>query len=131
VTTRSLAHAAHLSTPTREACRADRALSLYVEHFEEIALSFRAGVYKVPSCTGAASYTVRLVPEAYCSCPDFRSSECKHLLAVRVIRKKTSPCAGCGRRFRFRDLFEVPEGDLTFFEGDRLCRECACSHGAL
>lgn len=132
LTDTSLAHPAHPETPTRETCRADRALALYVEHAEEIAYSFRAGAYKVPSCTSAATYTVRLVPELYCSCPDFRGGgECKHVMAVRVIRKKTSPCFGCGRRFRHRDLFEVPEGDLTFFEGDRLCRECARKHGGV
>lgn len=116
---------------TRETCRADRALALYVEHFEEIALSFRAGVYRVPSCTDAATYTVRLVPEAYCSCPDHRGGECKHVMAVRVVRKKTSPCSGCGRRFRHRELTEVPEDSLTFFEGDRLCEGCIDDHDGI
>ena len=127
----------HVSTivprALRPAARADRALALYLERFEEIALSFRAGVYKVPSCTGGATYTVRLVPEAYCSCPDFRGGECKHILAVRVVRKATSPCSGCGRRFRHRELTEVTEdhGSLTFFEGDRLCEECVHAHGGI
>ena len=128
---RSLAHPAHPETPTRETCRADRALALYVEHFEEIALSFRAGAYKVPSCTDAATYTVRLVPKAYCSCPDGRGGECKHVLAVRVVRKKTAPCAGCGRRFRHRDLTEVPEDSLGFFPGDLLCEGCVSAHGGI
>jgi hypothetical protein len=30
-----------------------------------------------------------------------------------------------------RDLCEVPEGHLTFFEGDELCHDCACGHGVL
>lgn len=126
MTNTSLAHDAHPTT--REICRADRALELYVESFEEIALSFRAGAYRVPSCSSEASYTVRLVPEAYCSCPDFRGGECKHVMAVRMVRKTTAPCSGCGRRFRRRELVELHEGmhdDLTYFDGDRLCGECA------
>lgn len=128
---KSLAHPAHVETPAHEACRAERALALYVERFEEIALSFRAGAYKVPSCTSTATYTVRLVPEAYCSCPDHRGGECKHMMAARVVRKKTSPCSGCGRRFRHRELTEVPEDSLTFFEGDRLCEGCVAAHGGI
>jgi hypothetical protein len=128
VTNRSLAQP---PPPTRKETRADRALALYVEAFEEIAASFRAGVYRVPSCTGAAVYTVRLVPTPRCSCPDFRGGECKHVSAVRVVRKKTAPCAGCGRRFRHRDLYEVGDDNLTFFEGDMLCPECAGAHGVL
>ena len=116
----------------RKARRADRALALYVEHAETIARAFHAGTYKVPSCTGAATYTVRLVPEPYCSCPDFRGGGgCKHVMTVRVVRKTTAPCAGCGCRFRHRELFEVPEDHLTFFPGDALCGECAAAHGAL
>lgn len=124
------------TTTERKETRADRALTLYVDAFEEIALSFRAGVYKVPSCSSrsGAVYTVRLVPEAYCSCPDFRGGECKHVAATRVVRKATTPCAGCGRRFRHRELIEVTEDheSLTWFPGDRLCvRECAGAHGVL
>ncbi len=118
---------------TPEATRAGRALALYVEAFEEIAHSFRAGVYRVPSCTGAATYTVRLLPRPYCSCPDGRGGECKHLIAVRVVRKRTSPCSSCGRRFRHRELVEVTEdhGSLTWFEGDQLCEECMSRHGGI
>jgi hypothetical protein len=111
--------------------RADRALALYVEHAEEISASFHAGLYRVPSCSGEANYTVRLAPRAYCSCPDARTGECKHVLAVRVVRKATAPCAGCGRRYRHQDLYDVGEDSLTFFEGDVVCRECACAHGIL
>ena len=118
-------------TTTRKETRADRALSLYVEHAETIALSFHRGVYKVPSCSGSAVYTVRLVPTPCCGCPDARGGECKHVSAVRVVRKKTAPCAGCGRRFFHRELVEVPEDHLTFFEGDVLCPECAGAHGVL
>ena len=132
MTTESLAHPAR-PDPTRKPCRADRALELYVERFEEIARSFRAGAYRVPSCTSSATYTVRLVPEAYCSCPDFRGGECKHVMAARVVRKRTAPCSNCGRRFRYRELTEVGEdhGNLTWFPGDRLCGGCVHGHGLL
>ena len=118
---------------TPETTRAGRALRLYVEHAETIALSFRAGVYRVPSCTDAATYTVVLTPKAYCSCPDFRGGPCKHLAAVEMVRKRTSPCSGCGRRFRHRELTEVTEdhGSLTWFEGDRLCGGCVRAHGGI
>ncbi len=118
-------------TTTRKETRADRARSLYVAHAETIALSFHRGVYKVPSGTSTAVYTVRIVPTPRCSCRDARGGECKHIAAVRVVRKATAPCAGCGRRFRHRELVEVPENHLTFFEGDMLCPECAGAHGVL
>jgi hypothetical protein len=129
----TLAHPACPSTPTRETCRADRALQLYIEHAETIARSFRAGVYRVPSCSGEALYHVRLLPTPSCSCPDARGGECKHVMAVRVVRKKTAPCSGCGRRFRLRDLEEVTEdhGSLTWFVGDRLCGGCVEAHGGI
>jgi hypothetical protein len=43
------------------------------------------------------------------------------------------PCAACGGRFMGRDLYEVMDWreSLTFFEGDRLCEECARNHGVL
>ncbi len=116
-------------TTTRKETRADRALTLYVESAETIALSFHRGAYKVPSCSGSAVYTVRLVPTPRCSCRDARGGECKHIAAVRVVRKATAPCAGCGRRFRHRELVEAGDGHLTFFEGDMLCPECAGAHG--
>lgn len=129
----SLAPPEHEAT-TRKQSRADRARDLYVGHAEEIALAFCHGVYRVPSCTGTARYTVRLLPEPYCSCRDAAGGECKHVMAVRVVRRTTAPCAGCGRRFRYRDLVEVTEDheSLTWFPGDRLClAECAGAHGVL
>ncbi len=129
MTNRSLAQPAPQTT--RKETRADRARALYVERAESIALSFNRGVYRVPSCTGAATYTVRLVPTPRCSCPDFRGGECKHIAAVRVVRNSTSPCAGCGRRFFHRELVEAGDGHLTFFQGDAVCPECAGAHGVL
>ena len=40
-------------------------------------------------------------------------------------------CAGCGDRFAGRELFEVGDDNLTFFEGDELCRGCTAGHGVL
>ncbi len=128
MTNRSLQQLAPPTT-TRKESRAGRALALYVERAESIALSFNRGVYRVPSCSGSAVYTVRLVPTPRCSCRDARGGECKHTAAVRVVRKATAPCAGCGRRFFHRALIEVGDGHLTFFEGDMLCPECAGAHG--
>ena len=69
----------------------------------------------------------------FCECADFehRGQACKHVVAAMVARAKTGPCAECGRRFRHRDLYPIPEGDLTYFEGDELCPEHAASHGVL
>ncbi len=133
---KSLAQPAPPAT-TRKETRADRALTLYVEHAETIALSFRAGTYKVPSGTSTAVYSVRLVPTPYCSCRDFHAGplgplgECKHVSADRVVRKATGPCAGCGRRFFHRELVEAGDDNLTFFEGDLVCEGCALDHGVL
>ena len=52
-----------------------------------------------------------------------------HLIAATLARAKTFRCEGCGERFRNLYRVEVPEGHLTFFEGDALCRECAHAHG--
>ncbi len=40
-------------------------------------------------------------------------------------------CAGRGGRFAGRELFEVGDDNLKFFEGDELCRGCAAGHGVL
>ncbi len=107
----------------QQACRADRALALYVEHAEEVALSFRKGTYRVPSRTEEGkTYAVRLVPSPSCTCPDFRGGECLHVMAARVVRKRTSPCSSCGWRFRHRELEEAPEDSLTWFPRRRLVR---------
>jgi hypothetical protein len=41
-------------------------------------------------------------------------------------------CSGCGGRFASRELTELTEDNhdnLTYFDGDRLCRECADNAG--
>jgi hypothetical protein len=65
--------------------------------------------------------------------PEGRGDDLEHVseITVRAVLPATKlrPCAACGGRFRGRDLFEVPEDHLTFFEGQELCRECALGHG--
>lgn len=116
------------------ATRADRALALYVEHFEEIAASFRDGVYRVPSGgEEGESFAVRLTPAPSCTCPDHEGGECEHVIAVRVVRKKTASCSSCGRRYRHRELKEITEDheSLTWFVGDQLCKGCDSSLGGI
>jgi hypothetical protein len=128
----------------RPACfREQRGLEIACEHFDEIAFSYRPrydewagiyrnGTYRVPDSDDAL-YTVRLAPEEYCSCPNSNhpADPCEHVYAVRTVKAKTTTCCGCGKRFRGRDLVEVADNNLTFFEGDPLCHRCACDHGAL
>jgi hypothetical protein len=68
-----------------------------------------------------------------CSCPDRTPAgeTDKHVTAAKYVKAKTATCSGCSERFRHRDLVEVPEDHLTFFEGDALCPECAGAHGVL
>ena len=112
-----------------------RALALAEERFEEIARSHRGGTYTVPSLHGEHSYDVTYTArEESCGCPDWqiRGATCYHIMAAAVVRAKTGICAGCGRCFRHRELVECVEGnhdDLTYFDGDRLCRECADAAG--
>ena len=56
-------------------------------------------------------------------------SEITERALYSVIRLRS--CAGCRGRFQGRDLFEVRDNHLTFFEGDELCRSCARKHGIL
>jgi hypothetical protein len=46
---------------------------------------------------------------------------------------KLRSCAGCSGRFVGRDLYEVMDWheSLMFFEGDRICEQCARNHGVL
>ena len=65
--------------------------------------------------------------------PEDQNGNLEHIaeITVRAVLPATKlrPCVGCGGRFRGRDLFEVPEDHLTFFEGQELCREYALGHG--
>jgi hypothetical protein len=44
---------------------------------------------------------------------------------------KTRQCDGCSRHVDRRDLLDVPEGNMVFFESERICRACAVYHGVL
>lgn len=109
-----------------------RALALAEEHFEEIAASYRRGTYAVPA-SGGGTYAVRYTRrEESCECKDWEYGHtCYHLLTAAVVAAKTRTCAGCGQRVRRRELVDVGGDNLTFFEGDRLCRTCARRHGVL
>jgi hypothetical protein len=113
-------------TDTREAL----GLRLAQERFEEIARSHRGGRYTVPSLLGEHAYgVIYTAREESCNCRDWEFGHtCYHVLAAAVVRAKTGICAGCGHRFRHRELVECVEGnhdDLTHFHGDLLCRTCA------
>ena len=129
MTSTSLAHPRTVPN-TREL----RALVLAEERFEEIAISHRGGTYAVPSLHGDHTYTVTYTArEESCCCPDWQFGHtCYHVLAAAVVRAKSGICAGCGRRFRHRELVECVEGnhdDLTYFDGDLLCPGCADNAG--
>ena len=47
------------------------------------------------------------------------------------LRRAAPGVRGVGDRFTGRDLFEVGDDHLTFFEGDELCLPCAVKHGVL
>jgi hypothetical protein len=119
--------AAHPST--REA----RGLALYREHADEI--TFSEGVWLVPSLSEETTvYEVRIgTRSASCECRDhgFRHIDCIHIHAATIAKAKTRTCDACGGRFRGRNLVEVGDDSLTFFEGDELCRPCARAHGEL
>ncbi len=133
--TKSLAHPAQRerkenATP-KLSTRHERGIAFGIERFEEIT---RVGPWEweVPSCSGDHAYTVNLKIRT-CPCPDRtpEGEEDKHDVAVRYKKANTATCIGCGGRFRHRDLFDVGEESLTFFEGDVLCGGCARDHGVL
>lgn len=116
--------------------RIKRGRQLYAEHGGEIRFDPVEKVWLVPSQHDATSvYEVTLGREEICECSDWmhRSPEggCKHIVAATLRKAKMFQCQGCGQRSPNRELFEVPEGHLTFFEGDPLCEQCAVDHGVL
>ncbi len=121
------------TAPEHPSTRELRGLALYRDHADEI--RFEGGVWLVPSQHDNTSiYEVVIGRHGeVCECADFerRGLACKHIHAATVARAKTRECAGCSGRFRGRDLVEVGDDSLVFFEGDELCRPCARTHGAL
>ncbi len=124
------------SAPAPTATREQRGLRLFEEHgylIEEVAPDY----FLVPSQDGERFRHVDYREES-CDCPDhaYRGVTCVHVFAVGVNlakrrAKKSAACDGCGGRFPRRDLFEVGDDNLMFFEGDELCRPCAGRYGVL
>jgi hypothetical protein len=111
--------------------RHERGIALAIEHFDEI-VRVAPWEWEVPNSAGTGFYLVNLKTET-CNCPDRPPEDetDKHVVAAKYKKARTAICVGCGGRFRHRDLFDVGEDSLTFFEGDVVCRECACAHGIL
>ena len=114
-----------------------RGLGIAEHRGDEILASYQGGGrWLVPSGTAANGlYEVRVGvrPERNrCECRGFASHKhCSHLVAAERVSKRSGVCDGCGERAWRRDLFEVGDDNLTFFEGDELCRPCARAHGVL
>lgn len=57
-------------------------------------------------------------------------SRTEHKRAWRFLSVLLSSCAECGTQDA--DYYvSVEAGDLTYFENDELCKECASNHGIL
>jgi hypothetical protein len=120
------------SVPAHPSTREQRGLELYRERGGQIK-HVRGSLWSVPSCTRAGVYLVDLA-DGICTCADMppAGDVCKHETAATIARAKTAECAGCGLRFRRRELVDLVEDnhdDLTYFHGDHLCRSCADAAG--
>jgi hypothetical protein len=120
--------APHAHPSTRE----QQGLELYRERGDEIK-HVRGSVWSVPSCSREGVYLVDL-RAGICTCADMppAGEACKHETAATIVRAKTGVCAGCGLRFRRRDMVDLVEGNhdgLTYFDGDHLCPACADAAG--
>jgi hypothetical protein len=120
-----------IAQPAPPSTRFTRGITLAAERFEKIT-RVAPYIWSVPSCTGEGVYAVNL-QTSECSCPDRvpEDEHCKHASAARYVKARTATCSGCSARFRHRELYEVGEGNLTFFEGELLCRSCGLAHGVL
>ncbi len=125
------------STPApRPTTREERGLDLWREHADAIRFDAAERVWLVPSASdgGTSVYEVTLGRKGEsCECRDFGfygdRQPCKHIICATIARAKTGRCDGCGERFPRRDMYEVGDDHLTFFEGDELCRPCATRAG--
>jgi hypothetical protein len=121
-----------LARPGRtRSTREERGIAIFDERGDEIE-HVKGWTWLVPSCSGDVLYGVDLKSES-CECPDFegRGLPCEHVYAARIARSKSGECSGCRRKVRYRDLHEVGDDHLTFFECDALCEQCAIDHGVL
>jgi hypothetical protein len=123
---KSLARHAHPCTTSEE-----RGIALFGERGDEIE-HVRGWTWLVPACSGDELYAVDIRAER-CECLDACQQErpCEHVYAAQITSLKSGACAGCGRKVRFRNLHEVGDDNLTFFEGDEVCESCAMAHGVL
>ncbi len=116
---------AHPTTPETAPAYVLRGLGIFELRADEILASYKGGGrYIVPSGTTANGlYEVRIVtrPERNrCECRGFSSHRhCSHIVAAGRVAKKSALCDGCGGRVWHRDLVEVGDDSLTFFEGLR------------
>ena len=114
-----------------------RGLGIFELRGDDILRSYQGGGrWLVPSGTDTSRlYEVRVGvrPERNrCECRGFASHKhCSHIVAAERVGKRSGVCDGCGERAWRRDLFEVGDDNLTFFEGAELCRPCARAHGVL
>ena len=134
---KSLALSEHESTPESTPGYVLRGLGIFELHHGAILTSYQGGGrYLVPSGTAAERlYEVRVGvrPERNrCECRGFASHKhCSHVVAAQRTAKKSGVCDGCRRRVWRRELVEVGDDSLTFYEGDELCRGCDREHGVL
>ncbi len=125
---------AHPSIPEPTPAYVLRGLGIYELHAGEILASYQGGGrFLVPSGTDAGAYEVRVgVRRNRCECRGWAShGHCSHVVAAGRVAGRSAVCDGCGVRTWRRDLVEVGDDSLVFFEGDELCRPCARAHGVL
>ncbi len=80
------------TTTVPKSTRLERGVRLYRERGHEITRT-TGGTYRVPSCSGEASYHVYLGEVTCCSCPDHRRAReagefCKHVHAAYIFSAK-------------------------------------------
>jgi hypothetical protein len=80
------------TTVPAKTTRLQRGVRLFAERGHEITRT-TGGTYRVPSCSGEASYHVYLGEVTTCSCPDSRRAReaggfCKHVHAAYIFAAK-------------------------------------------
>ncbi len=80
------------TTVAAKTTRLQRGIRLFAERGHEITRT-TGGTYRVPSCSGEASYHVYLGEVTCCSCPDHRRAKasgefCKHVHAAYIAAAK-------------------------------------------
>jgi predicted nucleic acid-binding Zn finger protein len=80
------------TTVAAKTTRLQRGVRLFNERGHEITRT-TGGTYRVPSCSGEASYHVYLGEVTTCSCPDSRRAKqdgeyCKHVHAAAIVAAK-------------------------------------------